>query len=281
MMKKLFAALLTVILCLGGVALAALALESWEVSSAALTAEQAETIALESLGLTRDQVRFDRSELDYERGVQVWEVEFRYENTEYNFEIDANTGEILRQDVDREGPAKKPETTPSQPVETPVTLTAEQAETIALESLGLTRDQVRFDRSELDYERGVQVWEVELRHENTEYDFEIDATTGEILKQKSEQEKPAKQPETPAVPEPPAEPPKEETAELTEEEAVAIALNHAGLTEEQVTRLRVEKDIDRGVTLYEIDFDHGGYEYEYEIRVSDGKILKQELDWDD
>ncbi len=191
MYKKLFAALLTVILCLGGVALAALALESWEVSSAALTAEQAETIALESLGLTRDQVRFDRSELDYERGVQVWEVEFRYETTEY--------------------------------------------------------------------------------------DFEIDATTGEILKQKTEQKKP----ETPAVPEPPAEPPKEETGELTEEEAVAIALAHAGLTEEQVTRLRVEKDIDRGITLYEIDFDYGGYEYEYEIRVSDGKILKQELDWDD
>ncbi len=191
MYKKLFAALLTVILCLGGVAIAAIALESWEVSSAALTAEQAETIALESLGLTRDQVRFDRSELDYERGVQVWEVEFR--------------------------------------------------------------------------------------HENTEYDFEIDATTGEILKQKPEQKKP----ETPAVPEPPAEPPKAETGELTEEEAVAIALAHAGLTEEQVTRLRVEKDIDRGITLYEIDFDYGGYEYEYEIRVSDGKILKQELDWDD
>ena len=68
---------------------------------------------------------------------------------------------------------------------------------------------------------------------------------------------------------------------MTEEEAVAIALAHAGLTEEQVTRLRVEKDIDRGITLYEIDFDYGGYEYEYEIRVSDGKILKQELDWDD
>ena len=68
---------------------------------------------------------------------------------------------------------------------------------------------------------------------------------------------------------------------MTEDQALAIALAHAGLTEEQVTRLRVEKDIDRGITLYEIDFDYGGYEYEYEIRVSDGKILKQELDWDD
>ncbi|MBQ8323805.1 MAG: PepSY domain-containing protein [Clostridia bacterium] len=68
---------------------------------------------------------------------------------------------------------------------------------------------------------------------------------------------------------------------MTEDQALALALNHAGLTEEQVTRLRMEKDIDRGVTLYEIDFDHGGYEYEYEIRTSDGKILKQELDRDD
>ena len=113
-MKKLFAALLTVILCLGGVAIAAIALENWEVSSAALTAEQAETIALESLGLTRDQVRFDRSELDYERGVQVWEVELRYETTEYDFEIDATTGEILKQKSEQEKPAKQPETPPSQ-----------------------------------------------------------------------------------------------------------------------------------------------------------------------
>ena len=35
---------------------------------------------------------------------------------------------------------------------------------------------------ELDVEHNVQVYEIEIRNGKTEYDFEIDATTGDILK---------------------------------------------------------------------------------------------------
>jgi uncharacterized membrane protein YkoI len=69
--------------------------------------------------------------------------------------------------------------------------------------------------------------------------------------------------------------------ELTEEQALAIALEHAGLTEEQVSYLNVHLDRDDGRWVYEIEFREGRTEYEYAVRASDGKIVDFDKDWDD
>ena len=65
------------------------------------------------------------------------------------------------------------------------------------------------------------------------------------------------------------------------EEAKAIALKHAGLTESQVSRLKAEKDRDDGVVKYEVEFEKDRVEYDYEINAETGKILKAEKDYDD
>ena len=67
---------------------------------------------------------------------------------------------------------------------------------------------------------------------------------------------------------------------LPKEKARDIALKHAGLTAEEVTRLRVEFDYDDGVPEYEVDFHHNGYEYDYEIHAETGKILSWDKDRD-
>lgn len=59
---------------------------------------------------------------------------------------------------------------------------------------------------------------------------------------------------------------------LSKGEARNIALSHAGLSENDVTRLRVDFDYDDGVAQYEVEFHHGGYEYSYEIHAENGKI---------
>ena len=69
--------------------------------------------------------------------------------------------------------------------------------------------------------------------------------------------------------------------ELTEEQALAIALEHAGLTEEQVSYLNAHLDRDDGRWVYEIEFREGRIEYEYAVRASDGKIIDYDKDWDD
>lgn len=59
---------------------------------------------------------------------------------------------------------------------------------------------------------------------------------------------------------------------LTEEEARDIALKDAGFTVDSVTNLHIEKDVDDGVTKYEVDFRQGDYEYDYEVDAETGKI---------
>ncbi|MBR2382222.1 MAG: PepSY domain-containing protein [Anaerotignum sp.] len=71
------------------------------------------------------------------------------------------------------------------------------------------------------------------------------------------------------------------TNEITAEKAKEIALNHAGVKANQVRDLDIEKDRDDGIVKYEIDFESGRVEYEYEVDAETGKILKAEKDYDD
>lgn len=68
---------------------------------------------------------------------------------------------------------------------------------------------------------------------------------------------------------------------LTADEAKAIALNHAGLTEDQVTGLRTEYDVDDGIPEYEVEFRQGKTEYDYEIHAETGEIRSWDKDLDD
>ena len=159
-------------------------------------------------------------------------------------------------------------------------LTAKEAENIALADAGYTREEVTFKPTEFDTEKGRAVWEVEFYHENTEYDFEIAASTGEILKKDQEIENKPTKPTPKPEPTPTPNPEPTVSAELSEEKALEIALADAGVTAEVISRLKIEKDRDDGVLVYEIEFNHGYTEYDYEIRVSDGKILERDIDLD-
>lgn len=66
--------------------------------------------------------------------------------------------------------------------------------------------------------------------------------------------------------------------QLTEEEAKAIALNHAGFQAEDVRFLRAEFEIDDRVTYYDIEFIAERWEYEYEIHAQTGDVLSFDKD---
>ncbi len=69
---------------------------------------------------------------------------------------------------------------------------------------------------------------------------------------------------------------------IGKEKATTIALEKVGLTEEKVTNLQVELDIDdRGNKEYEVEFDNGGYEYSYDITGVDGEITHEEIEKSD
>ena len=60
---------------------------------------------------------------------------------------------------------------------------------------------------------------------------------------------------------------------LTPEEAKQIALKHAGLTEDLVVGFHAQYEIERGTPIYDVEFHHSTWEYDYEIHADTGEIL--------
>ena len=68
---------------------------------------------------------------------------------------------------------------------------------------------------------------------------------------------------------------------ITEEEALAAALEKAGLKKNQIDFMKkIELDWERGRKIYEIEFYFDGFEYEFDIDAESGKVLKFRKDWD-
>ena len=62
--------------------------------------DKATEIALEDAGLSADDVTFTKQAPDIDDGVNIYEVEFTSGETQYEYDIDAATGNILDRDTD-------------------------------------------------------------------------------------------------------------------------------------------------------------------------------------
>ncbi len=65
---------------------------------------------------------------------------------------------------------------------------AEKAKEIALKHAGLSADQVTFEKVELEHDDGRAEYEIEFYTDHTEYDYEIDASNGNILSAEAEKD---------------------------------------------------------------------------------------------
>lgn len=72
-----------------------------------------------------------------------------------------------------------------------------------------------------------------------------------------------------------------ETAKITKEEAKKIALKDAGITENEIRDFEIELDRDNGILKYEISFEKGNDDYDYDIDANTGKIINKEKDIND
>ena len=86
---------------------------------------------------------------------------------------------------------------------------------------------------------------------------------------------------TPSVPTQAAASQSGSTSEITEDQAKQIAFDHAQVKEEDLTNLKVKKDFDDGVSIYEVDFQAANKQYEYDIKAADGQILSTDFEIDD
>ena len=215
-----------------------------------ITIEQAKEIALKHAGRTAAQVTFTKSKLDWENSRRVYDIEFYADRIEYDYEIDAVSGEILSFDKDDHGSSSGG-----------TVITLDEAKDIALKHAGFTASQVTFTNSRLDRDDGRQIYEIEFYADRTEYDYEIDAVSGKILSFEKDDHGSSSG-----------------GTVITLDEAKDIALKHAGFTASQVTFTKSKLDRDDGRQVYEIEFYVGRTEYDYEIDAVSGKIIEFDID---
>lgn len=65
-----------------------------------ISEDKAKSIALDHAGFKESDVQFLRVEYDFDDGVEKYEVDFKQGKYEYDYDINAKTGEILSYDKD-------------------------------------------------------------------------------------------------------------------------------------------------------------------------------------
>lgn len=148
--------------------------------SASITEEQAKEIAANHAGVAVADVTFHSVSLEEDDGRRVYDVEFYSGSTEYDYEIDAATGDILSYDNDVEN-FSIPQQQSTQGTATGSYIGEDAAKAAALQRAGLTEDQVRWEKCELDEDDGRFSYELEFSSGQHEYECEVEAFTGEIL----------------------------------------------------------------------------------------------------
>ncbi len=92
-MKKFLSLILTFVFVL--------TLSACNSSTPRITADEALNIALEQAGVTRDNIFNLENRLENEDGVLVYEIDFESGNTEYSYDVNADSGAIVERDRDR------------------------------------------------------------------------------------------------------------------------------------------------------------------------------------
>ena len=154
---------------------------------------------------------------------------------------------------------------------------AEQyAGTTALDSVTVEVD------SELD--ESPAHYEVELHTAWGEFEYLVDAYTGKVISGQKDLLTTASTPSTPNVTTKPSDQkpdPSGTAQDIGYAKAKSIALNHAGVSENEAYDMDIELDDEDGILVYEVEFKSGNMEYDYEINAATGAILKHESELDD
>lgn len=153
--------------------LAALGMQPGFAAAAELTMDDAKVIALEHAGLTEAEVFITTLKTDYDDGRKELEVEFVAGDTEYEYEIDAEDGSILKASTEKAG-AKKSSIDPS------LYIGFDMAVELALADAEFVAADVTITGLEFDFDDGRAEYEVEFVADGTEYQYEMDAATGEV-----------------------------------------------------------------------------------------------------
>ena len=237
-------------------------------AKAYITAEEAQSAAFTHAGVSQSDVAQLEIEFDSEDGLMVYEVEFYAVGVEYDYDINARTGEVVKSS--REGGGSGGNTGGTSSGSSGAYIGEAAATAAALADAGVSEADTTYLHCWVEHDDGrAECYEVEFLAGSTEYQYEIDLYTGAVLK--SERETYGTSGGASAG----------SGSYIGEAAARSAALSHAGVSESDASRIQVELDRDDGRTLYEVEFHVGRMEYSYEIDAYSGAVLKAEQEIDD
>ncbi|MDL2234293.1 PepSY domain-containing protein [Ruminococcaceae bacterium OttesenSCG-928-L11] len=148
---------------------------------------KAKTIALESAGLQASDVTVVKSVRYDKKHTEQYGIIFLTYTTKYFYEIDAVSGDILShytKTINRNSNKQTNTTT----TDKESYIGREKAKSIALIHAGVSESNVRKYECDLDRDDGRMIYEIEFKAGGMEYEYEIDALTGDILDWESERD---------------------------------------------------------------------------------------------
>lgn len=155
-----------------------------------------------------------------------------------------------------------------------VSVSPDEAIDIALEHAGVSRENaVMLGVPSLDEENGKAHYDIEFGYDGFEYDYEVAVADGSVLKAEKEAEKDTV---SESVSVPVSE--NSNNGYISVETAKQKALDDAGVKAEDAVFIKAYYDSDDIVPHYDVKFEANGYEYEYEIKASDGSVLEKDVD---
>ena len=124
-------------------------------------------------------------------------------------------------------------------------------------------------------------YEVELHTAWGEFEYLVDAYTGKVISGQKDLLTTASTPNVTTKPSDQKPDPSGTAQDIGYAKAKSIALNHAGVSENEAYDMDIELDYEDGILVYEVEFKSGNMEYDYEINAATGAILKYESELDD
>lgn len=135
--------------------------------------------ALEAAGVSESDASRLRISKDRDDGRVVYEIRFDVDQTEYDYDVLASDGQILSSDVELRNDDGDDDDDRNRGSNADVAISREEAIDIALAKVsGATESDIRI---ELDHDDGRYKYEGDIIYERVEYDFEIDANSGDVI----------------------------------------------------------------------------------------------------
>lgn len=132
--------------------------------------------AYENAGVVEADIRsLSKAKLDYDNGAYVYEIEFSTATAQYEYEINAVTGVVIKYEIDHITGGDH----------TGEYIGIESAKDIAIAHAGVEIDKALVE-AELDNDNGAYYYSIEFVSGDFEYEYEIDAVSGNIIKMDKE-----------------------------------------------------------------------------------------------